>query len=162
MSWATPTCLRRQPFLRRARGRKCKEGRLIGASLAEFFTSDALPGEDDPEEQKLVVNQSTHSNITSWKGLLTVLSGLPPSRITQGQSPPTRRGAGPYFLESRSSPPPQHSKSVHAERPHCALRSRCPHRQEFEAGLKGASRNKLERFPMQPFHAIAPLRDRAP
>ena len=76
-------------------------------------------------------------------------SGLPPSRITQGQSPPTRRGAGPSFLESPSSPPPQSSQSAHAERPRCALRSRGPHRQEFEAGLKGASRKRHERFPMQ-------------
>ena len=37
-----------------------------------------------------------------------------------------------------------------------------PHRQEFEAGLKGTSRNRQERFPMHPFPAIAPLRDRTP
>ena len=39
---------------------------------------------------------------------------------------------------------------------------RGPHRQKFEAGLKGVSRNKHERFPMQPFRAITPLRDRTP
>ena len=54
------------------------------------------------------------------------------------------------------------SKSVHAKRPRYALRFRGPHRKEFETGLKGTSRNKKERFPMQPFHAIAPLRDRTP
>ena len=53
-------------------------------------------------------------------------SGLPPSRITQGQSPPTRRGAGPSFLESPSSPPPHRPQTVDADRPHCALRSPGP------------------------------------
>ena len=61
------------------------------------------------------------------------------------------------FLESRSSPPLQRSQTLDAERPRYALRSRGPHRQEFEAGLKGASRNKLERFPMQPFRTIRSL-----
>ena len=89
-------------------------------------------------------------------------SGLPPSRITQGQSPPTRRGAGPSFLESRSSLPPQSSQTVDAERPRCARRSRGPHRQEFEAGLKGTSRNRHERFPMQPFRAITPPKESHP
>ena len=66
------------------------------------------------------------------------------------------------FLESRSSPPLQRSQTLDAERPRYALRSRGPHQQKFEAGLKGAYRNRQERFPMQPFRAIAPLRDRAP
>ena len=64
------------------------------------------------------------------------------------------------FLESRSSPPLQRSQTLDAERPRCALRSRGPHQQKFEAGLEGASRNRHERFPMQLFHAIAPLRKR--
>ena len=75
-------------------------------------------------------------------------SGLPPSRITQGQSPPTRRGAGPSFLESRSSPPPQSSQTVDADRPHCALRSRGPHRQEFA----GPSRNSTRDSPCNGGH----------
>ena len=66
------------------------------------------------------------------------------------------------FLESRSSPPLQRSQTLDAERPRYALRSRGPHRQEFAAGLKGASRDRQERFPMHPFRTIAPLRDRAP
>ena len=43
-------------------------------------------------------------------------SGLPPSRITLGQSPPSWRGAGPSFLESRSSPPPHRPQTVDADR----------------------------------------------
>ena len=43
----------------------------------------------------------------------SVLSGLPPSRITQGQSPPSWRGAGPSFLPARSSLPPQSSQTVY-------------------------------------------------
>ena len=74
-------------------------------------------------------------------------SGLPPSRITLGQSPPSWRGAGPSFLESRSSLPPQSSQTVDAERPRCALRSRGPHRQEFEAGLKGGVPQKAPEVP---------------
>ena len=33
---------------------------------------------------------------------ISVLSGLPPFRITLGQSPPSWRGAGPTFLPAHS------------------------------------------------------------
>ena len=68
----------------------------------------------------------------------------------------------PYFFGVPFEPASTEFPKRDAERPRYALRSRGPHRQEFEAGLKGVSRNRQERFPMQPFPAIAPLRDRAP
>ena len=75
-------------------------------------------------------------------------SGLSPSRITQGQSPPTRRGAGPSFLPAHPSPAPQ---ALPYGQPG-VMRLRAPRFRpkppSGRGGPEGASRNRHERFPM--------------
>ena len=51
------------------------------------------------------------------------------------------------FAESHSRPPQQSSKSVHAKRPRYAPRSRGPHRQKFEVGLKGGVPQQVREVP---------------
>ena len=89
-------------------------------------------------------------------------SGLPPSRVTQGQSPPSWRGAGPSFLTAHPGPAPQTPPYGQPG----VMRLRAPRVRPTppsgRGGPEGASRNRHERFPMQPFHAIAPQRKGAP
>ena len=96
-----------------------------------------------------------------WMTAKFLSSGLSPSRITQGQSPPSWHGTGPSFLPAHQCPAPQ---TLPYGQPG-VMRLRAPRFRpkppSGRGGPEGASRNRHERFPMKPFHAIAPQRKRA-